>query len=90
MNEAIEKVIEELENRFILECEETEMFGRIRDLTVNFPSPCIVEQYEAITGEKFPDDGLVWCLYPYETGFFWKQDFFWKVHTYGTSETGKV
>ena len=37
-----------------------------------FPSPCTVEQYEAITGEKFPDDGMVWCLYPYDAGFFWK------------------
>ncbi len=28
--------------------------------TPELPSPCTVEQYEEITAEKFPDDGLVW------------------------------
>lgn len=28
----------------------------------SLPSPCTVEQYEKITGEKFPDDALVWYL----------------------------
>ncbi len=30
--------------------------------TPELPSPCTVEQYEEITGEKFPDDG--WIMTP--------------------------
>ena len=29
--------------------------------TPELPDPCTVEQWEEITGETFPDDGLVWA-----------------------------
>ncbi len=41
------------------------------EYNLTLPSPCTVEQWEEITREKFPDDGLVWYLviknveYPY-------------------------
>ena len=49
------------------------IIGFIRDLvstrTPVLPDPCTVEEYEKITGEKFPDDGLVWYRFCGETKY---------------------
>ena len=34
--------------------------------TPQFPDPCTPEQWEEITGKKFPDTGAVWCYYAME------------------------
>jgi len=36
------------------------------EYNLSLPNPCTVEQYEEITGEKFPDDGAVWCWFAME------------------------
>ena len=38
----------------------TEIKINIEKQILELPNLCTVKQYEQITGEKFPDDGLVW------------------------------
>lgn len=33
------------------------------EYNISLPNPCTPEQYEEITGEKFPKDGVVWFWY---------------------------
>jgi len=47
--------------------------------TPEFPSPCTIEQYEEITGEKFPHGGMLWVKiseYPY-----WQINAYFEVQT---------